>query len=216
MPLGASSTAGIIGSDDGMGYRSKLLALLKSDSSYDPNVTFVGPKKDVSGGYDAIGGSTILDMLNGGNFMPPLTKVLDTYQPDVILLHAGSNDMEPSGDDQDGQQTADRLTSLLDLIRTQLPNTYVIVTTTQPQNDPVIESRIETFNDLLVNSVVPSEAAQGMHIYAIDLHANVVVPDDYHDWKGDGIHLNDGGYTKFANLWNDKLQELLPELLTSR
>src|SRR5579859_5288990 len=120
MPLGDSITAGWPGLAYG-GYRRRLGLLLTGDGYH---IDFVGSLQ--------IGAGVMPDPDNEGHYGWNITQIkagidtrgwLETYQPDLVLLHIGTNDLH----EPDPAAAPDRLSALLDDILGRLPRVKVIV-----------------------------------------------------------------------------------------
>ena len=181
MPLGDSITRGV-GSPTLSSYRIDLQnRLLKGGMEID----YVGSQRKGAGSdpdHEGHGGWSI-DMLSA-----EVDGWLATYQPDVVLLHAGTNNLK-AGDGP--YNTVRKLSGLIDQIRTARPEARIFVAqvlTARPRQEAaadrmynkLIPAMIEAKNDELITIVDQST------VHGIDLH--------------DLRHPNDFGYSKMA--WN--------------
>lgn len=184
MPLGDSITYGE-GDPDRGGYRKRLSALLTNDKyAFD----FVGSQRS--------GEAILADPDNEGHPGWRITNIkeaidmdgwLETYQPDVILLHIGSNDLRHGN----GIYVRDNLSVLLDDILTRLPNTHVIVAQIIPTRwGSEVDQKI--YNDAIPNVV----AAKGPQVSVVDMR-DILVKDDFMTL----YHPNTNGYDKMAQAW---------------
>ncbi len=184
MPLGDSITQGWPGTDHG-GYRRLLGTLLVNDGYH---IEFVGSLKSGTG--------VIPDPDNEGHFGWTILQIktgidtkgwLETYQPDLILLHIGTNDMHMP----DPAAAPDRLSALLDDILGRRPKTRIIVAQIipfRPGPDPAHEA---------YNAAIPGiVAARGARVSLVDMQT-ILTPADY----ADGIHPNASGYDEMARAW---------------
>ncbi|MEU6701080.1 SGNH/GDSL hydrolase family protein [Pseudonocardia sp. NPDC046786] len=190
MPLGASSTVGV-GSPATAGYRLPLWERLTADGVA---VDFVGSR---SSGPDALpdtdhegrSGWTAARML-------PLTGgwVL-AADPDVVLLHAGTNDLL-SG--TSAQATAATLDRMLDRIFTAAPGTHVIMAGVWA---PLPKQRTERAR---LASLLPGVAER---------HRAAGRSVEYADVSGlfgsgrtaDGLHAGPDAYRTIAAMWADRI-----------
>jgi lysophospholipase L1-like esterase len=183
MPLGDSITFGT--HDPGYGgYRHLLRTLLINDGYA---VNFVGSQK---------GGKAVPDSANEGHPGWTITQIqdgidtegwLETYQPDLILLHIGTNDIRRG----DADAAPGRLSALLDDILRRLPQTHVIDAQIIPfRRGP--EQGQQAYNAAIPGIV----AAKGPRVSIVDMQ-NILSRDDY----ADGIHPNADGYDKMARAW---------------
>jgi lysophospholipase L1-like esterase len=184
MPLGDSITFGWPDPAYG-GYRHLLGSLLANDGY---SVDFVGSQQSGKG--------AIPDPDNEGHPRWTISQIqdgidtngwLETYQPDLILLHIGTNDI------MQGQAAAApaRLSALLDDILKRLPQAHIIVAQIIPDRQGI--SRAIVAYDAAIPAIV---ASKGARVSLVDMQ-HLLTPGDY----GDIIHPNDGGYDKLARAW---------------
>jgi hypothetical protein len=119
------------------------------------------------------------------------------FQPSVVTLHVGTNDMDRSVDPDNAPA---RLGALIDQIQTDSPQTTVLVATLVPSKDATVEQRIDTYNDGVV-AQIEQRADAGKHVGLVDMAA--VTTDDL----ADTLHPNDAGYDKMADAWNEAIAE---------
>jgi lysophospholipase L1-like esterase len=197
MPLGDSITYGEGISGYG-GYRNLLGAMLESDGYI---IDFVGSQKsaeDALPDADNEGhpGWTISDIKRGID-----TKGwLETYQPDIILLHIGSNDLIGSNDSPYGNSAyaPDDLSALLDDILARLPETHIIVA-------QIIRTRWGSdSNHLFYNDAIPDIAvSKGQRVSVVDMR-NILSKSDFVTL----YHPNPKGYDKMAHAWEQAILAL--------
>ncbi len=188
MPLGDSITAGV-GSSTGDSYRWDLYRYL-TDVQQIYATTYVGSQ---TGGQEPVprheghSGWTLAD----------LTAQIDgwmaTYQPDIVLLHAGVNDARTGATTQ---VMTDRMTALLGRILADSPTVRVIVGDVVPpwygtQQD-IASSTVQRF-DAALPSVV---AAAGPRVTLARMSA--AVPSNL---LADGLHPGDAGFRYMAWVW---------------
>ncbi|MBT0769836.1 hypothetical protein KIH74_12940 [Kineosporia sp. J2-2] len=195
MPLGASMTYGT-GSTTGNGYRAELRDELTEAGVA---VDFVGslssgtmsdPENEGHGGYR-------IDQVAAG-----AQNWLATYQPDVVLLAAGTNDTLQN---YDLPNAPARLGALIDEILDARPGVTLMVGTLQPSRDATDDAQVDEFNAGARTVVADKVAAGATNVHLVDLNA-VLTTDDI---LSDKIHPNDGGYTKIAQAWFDALEPIL-------
>ncbi|MFO7497611.1 MAG: hypothetical protein R6X05_18470, partial [Desulfobacterales bacterium] len=210
MPLGDSITRG---SASGVGdpsymvsYRKALWDLLAA-RSYE--VDFVGSQNDGWGipGFDADheghGGWRDDQIVNGITGYGKLADWLAAEQPDIVLLHIGTNGLDPSPND---------VRDILNVIDTYDPNVWVILaliinrnsysqTTTDFNNNVAEMANLRITNG---DKIVIKDMEDGAGIN-YDL-VNDTPPGDM--W--DDLHPVDTGYGKMAGVWLSGLQEILP------
>lgn len=157
MPLGASIVYGY-DSSDGNGFRQELRLKLLANGA---NVNIIGSQK---GGtmpdnfVEAVSGYRI-DEISGlaDNSIPE--------QPNLVIVHAGTNDIVQ--DYQPG--TADqRLGALIDKLLAKIPGTVVLVSTLIPNLNPAVNTGIQTLNTK-IKQLVADRAGAGKHVHLADM-----------------------------------------------
>jgi lysophospholipase L1-like esterase len=191
MPLGDSITYGdgIVGYG---GYRNLLGALLESDGYL---FDFVGSQKS--------GEAALPDADNEGHPGWRISNIqeaidsegwLETFQPDIILLHIGSNDLRYGN----SAYAPDNLSALLDDILARLPETQVVVA-------QIIRTRWGSdAKHRFYNDAIPDLAAsKGSRISVIDMR-NVLSQNDFTTL----YHPSPKGYDKMAHAWESAILAL--------
>jgi lysophospholipase L1-like esterase len=200
MPLGDSITKGT-GSSYGWGYREPLyVSLINGGYSFDfvgglTNGSFSDPNHEGHYGWRAD------EILNGRTSEPAAGKLvywLPASQPDVILLHIGTNDI------WQGNQDANEVNSILNVI-----DAYEV---SSGKNIPVFLARIidkypnnpatTTYNNDL-NTMATKRIANGDNIIIVNMQYAINYPAD----MADSLHPNDNGYAKMANVWYNALAD---------
>ena len=192
MPLGDSITAGYR-STTGDGYRGPLWKELSTQGNA---VDFVGSQR----------GGAMLDSDNEGYYGAKIdevgkviTRELGLYQPNVILLHLGSNDLNGN---YEVATAPDRLAALIDQIIAAAPKADLLVAQIICDSNPAVEARIEAYN-AQIPGIVQARAKAGKHVSLVSMSA--VTPADLND----GLHPSDTGYQKMADAWDASLQKLI-------
>lgn len=137
-------------------------------------------------------GYTINEISNAAN------DAITSDRPNVILLHAGTNDLDRGDNPKDPISKApDRLGQLIDKCISSNPDAAIIVAQIINAADPGTEYRIRTFN-AAVPGVVNSRASAGHHCMVTSMES--ITAGDLID----GLHPTDAGYRKSkcsCNLW---------------
>lgn len=193
MPLGDSITRGG-GQELGqyIGYRGKLQAYLKAGAT-GFRYNFVGSMSDKGApdrNHEGHGGWTI------DNLAAHIDGWMQTYQPDVVLLHAGTNNIT-KGDSP--EVAAAKLQSLIAQIRSHSATTKIFVAKVIKSRDPSRQPRTNAYEALIPGVV----AAAGPDVYLVDQSS--VSGTDIYDWT----HPNDFGYTKMAYNWYRALNTVI-------
>jgi len=197
MPLGDSITFGL--PDPSYGAYRRLLGKLLTSDGY--SFEFVGSQQSGDGvmpspNNEGHPGWTILRIKKGIDS----SGWLETYRPDIILLHIGTNDLRPR---IGGAATApENLSALLDDILGRLPQVQVIVAQIIPfaiGPDQVHQS---------YNAAIPGiVASKGPRVSIVDMR-NVLSRSDY----ADIVHPKAGGYDKMARAWERALRPVISGL----
>jgi lysophospholipase L1-like esterase len=181
MPLGDSVTVGT-GSPTRSSYRAALALRLQRGGL---EINYVGSQ---SGGR----GADIAHEGHGGWTIDQLSYHLDGWladaRPDVVLLHAGTNNISQG---QSAYATSRKLSAMIDQIRAARPGAYVFVAR-------IIESRVprELAQDRIYNRLIPLLVARRHDPLIRVVDQSTVGGLDLHDLH----HPNDFGYAKMA--WN--------------
>lgn len=192
MPIGDSITSGFQ-SSTGNGYRGALWNTLVNQGN---QTDFVGSLRD----------GTTFDPDHEGHsgyridqIASLATSAVATYQPNIVTLHVGSNDM---GQNYQLSSAPARLASLIDQILAASPNTTVIVAQLICNADPAVQARINAYNNQ-IPAIVQARVNAGKHVYMVSM-SSLNTGDLY-----DGLHPNDNGYQKMANAWNGAIQQVI-------
>ncbi|PNP41723.1 hypothetical protein TGAMA5MH_06316 [Trichoderma gamsii] len=198
--VGDSITVGFLSDKnggDGNGYRLEL----RNDLSRD-KVDFAGTETSdgsMSDGYFAAwSGRTIKYIAD--HVGPSLEQ-----RPNIILLHAGTNDMNPnsaiSTEGNDPQGAANRLGDLVDQMAAHCPDAIILVAMIVNTCDPNQSQRTKEYQ-ALVPGVVRQRRDLGLHVIAIDFTS---FPTSL---LQDCIHPTNDGYKKFGDYWYDFITQI--------
>jgi lysophospholipase L1-like esterase len=195
MPLGDSITAGVGYPGNVGGYRVHLWGHFQEDGL---DAIFVGSQHNGPpelGSQDHEGHSGWrIDMIDAN-----IEGWLDTYQPDIILLHIGTNDCIQN---YQFDTIGDRLSALIDKITDRSPDAVLVVALITPLTNPTYDQRVQDYN-ALIPDLVAEKVAEGRMVTLVDMYdAGVTL-------TGDGIHPNQGGYDTMADVWYHMLLALL-------
>ncbi|KAI0386789.1 carbohydrate esterase family 3 protein [Hypomontagnella monticulosa] len=194
MPLGASITYGY-GSSDKNGYRKVLRDMLEQNGNH---VNMVG---------DNPAGGMVDDETEGwkgytvDQVHAKADKAVPVFKPNVILVNAGTNDCIQS---VDMARAGDRLENLLDDLYKESPRATVILSTLIVNADPETQRRVEDFNRQLkrVGSAFQMAAKR---LVVVDMQSDMGPKKE--DLLKDGIHPNDAGYKKMAEVFFEGIKE---------
>ena len=190
MPLGDSLTIGKQVNQTG-GYRRPLLNILQSNGY---NVTYLGTKTDEGMlRHDGHEGWSIEKMIDS------VQEIFDrvNIEPDVILLTIGGYDVGKLESDLD--DFVEQFTKLIDRITMSKPFAHILASTLTPQSD----HNVTMFNQLIKGSV-DQQTAAGKRVSLVDMYDAFTVAD-----LVDDVHPSDAGYESMANIWVEKIMEIL-------
>jgi lysophospholipase L1-like esterase len=193
MPLGDSITRGG-GQVNGryVGYRLALQKQLKT-GTFGAKFDFVGSMTDrgvPDGQHEGHGGWTI------DNLAANIDRWMVTYRPDIVLLHAGTNNITRH---DSPAVTAAKLRKLIAKIRSRNATTKIFVAKVIKSRDPARRPATNVYQSLIPAVV----AASGPNVYLVD--QSTVSATDLYDWT----HPNDFGYLKMAYNFYQALNKVL-------
>jgi lysophospholipase L1-like esterase len=193
MPIGDSITSGSSLRDS---YRRPLWHSL-NDAGIDTD--FVGsrntpvPNPDFDLNHQGISGWTADDFLQNGN----IANWAQTYLPDVVLIHLGTNDMLNG---ESVSSTIDEIGQIIDVVRSSNPEVIVLLAQIIPASGFSMVPLNEAIPDL-----VASKDSATSPVRIVDQFTGFDATVD----TVDGIHPNSGGEIKMAQKWFDALRPLL-------
>lgn len=118
-------------------------------------------------------------------------------RPNIILLHAGTNDMNLSLDPADAPT---RLGNLIDELLATCPDALILVAQILPSGTAATQANIITYNAAIADVVVIRQV-NGSKVEIVDMFTRLVYPDDFTD----DLHPNDGGYAKMGDAWYEAI-----------
>jgi hypothetical protein len=113
-------------------------------------------------------------------------------QPNVVLLHAGTNDCNTYG----WEDAHTRLGKLIDNVVAKWPQAAVVVAKIIPATSANTNSNIKSFNSK-VQGVVDARAKAGKKVSVVDQFSALNTATDL----SDSLHPNDSGFKKMAAVW---------------
>lgn len=191
MPLGDSITVGV-GSRLGSSYRAMLYARLRQAGL---PVDFVGSQRSGTGKdpeHEGHGGWTV------DRIAAAVETWLTVYQPDVILLHIGTNNITRG---EPAPRIAAKLSALIDQIRAARPSAYVFVS-------EIVGSRVRA--ELVVGrrcNTLIRRAASGKGPLVRVVAQSTMGGEDLRD----AHHPSDSGYAKMADNFYSALTQVFAE-----
>ncbi|EYB22343.1 hypothetical protein FG05_13219 [Fusarium graminearum] len=199
LPVGDSITVGYLSDrqgGDGNGYRGQL----KKDLSGD-KVVFAGTESSgtmIDGNYAAWSGKTIQYI---SDHVDPSLK----QHPNIILLAAGTNDMNPnhgiSKEGNDPKDAANRLGKLIDKMFKACPDATILVAMIINTCDEKQSPATKEFQKF-VPSVVRARHDDGKHVLAVDF--TTFKTSDLQDC----IHPTNDGYKLIGDYWYSFIHQI--------
>lgn len=185
LPLGASIVYGEK-SSDGNGFRYGLRNQLVDNGN---PVNFIGSNQGgsmIDNECEAWPGYTIDQVAEKAELSIP-------SQPNLVLLHVGTND---AVQDLDIQNAMVRLESLIDRLFDAIPGVTIIASTLLPNTNSKTQANIDIINNQIPN-LVQERQSSGKWITYVDFASSYFSLSDL----SDGTHPNDDGYLKMAEVW---------------
>jgi lysophospholipase L1-like esterase len=192
MPLGASSTVGK-GSQETAGYRGPLQSLLARDGA---TVDMVGSQRDgpaavADPDHEGYGGLTLEDMRR------QVAGWVRRADPDVVLLHAGTNDLLKGSS---AEEAAGHLEDVLSEI-VSVSDAHVIVAGVWAPLSGDLRDRAE-FNRL--SGVVVAGFRERGHSMRYADTSDLLDAEEV----ADGLHPNAAGYRQIAAMWERQILDV--------
>ena len=147
--------------------------------------------------HEGYGSFRIDEILNGsteeGHTAPPIATTLANYQPNVVLLMIGTNDVLQNFN----LSTApSRLDSLVNAIFTNDKGVKLYLASITPLANSSQDALAVTYNSS-IPGIVSKYAAMGDNAHFVDMHSALNPATDL----SDGIHPTSGGFQKMATTW---------------
>ncbi len=196
LPLGDSITNGGNGFAS---YRRSLWFMLRNAGN---NVDFIGSQHDFEGSVDNSLRDFDLDheghwAWEAGDIEQNLAEWLNGYTPDIVLLHAGTNDVDRG---QSHNSTIGELGRIIDLLRNKNPNVVVLVAKIIPMK----QRDTSDFNQF-IDAFAASKNTAASPVSVVDQYSGYsAASDNYDNW-----HPNNSGEEKMATQWFNGLQPYL-------
>lgn len=123
---------------------------------------------------------------------------LTTYQPDIVLLLIGTNDVQSA---TNAVGAPERTGQIIDMIASKLPNTRIVVASIPPLlNSSANTQRALDYNAALP-AVITARQGQGKKVFYVDMYQ--VLTKSL--MSSDLIHPNTTGYNKMGDKWYEVL-----------
>jgi len=201
MPMGASITEGGYNIDKvwhlGPGYRKDLKQVLKN---FGVEIDFVGSRSHQEfedSEHEGYSGYRI-DQVAA---LAP--SVILQFQPDVVLLMVGTNDVVQN---YALGTAADRLVALVKSIRDLSSQTHVIVGSIITTSSPLYNARLYLYNFESEKKIL-SYFQKDTHVHWVDTYRLSKITSSKKDLT-DGVHPTPSGYKKLAEVWAHEILSL--------
>jgi lysophospholipase L1-like esterase len=202
MPLGDSITEARGGFDS---YRRNLWDLLVNQDG--ENIDFVGPRRGVRlNSGDPLHWDFDLDHAGHSGYRADqirdnVASWAATYDPDIVLLHIGTNDLRQG---QGVADAIDEIDEIIDLLRAQNPAIKIVLAQPIPaREDYVTAAEMAQFHAALA-SLASSKGTSASPIVLIDFDGFDVATH-----TSDGLHPTAQGEAIMAQEWFEAVQGLL-------
>ncbi len=213
LPLGDSITEGCCSQPFG-GYRIELFRQARADNK---GLTFVGALQNGPAMVDGVsfprdheghGGYTIDSDAGHSGISGMITQnALQNYQPHIVLLMIGTNDINGN---VDINNAPNRLANLVDDITTRAPDALLVVAAIIPTTNDGTNAKVEPYNAAM-EALVEERASAGKHVVFLDNYAAFRSNPNYKTaLMADGLHPNTAGYEVLGQAFYGVIGELLP------
>ncbi|KAH0497378.1 hypothetical protein TgHK011_004684 [Trichoderma gracile] len=133
-------------------------------------------------------------------------------RPNIILLHAGTNDMNPNGaisrEGHDPVAASERLGSLVDKMTAMCPDAVILVAMIIGTCNAEQAPQTKVFQSLIPN-VVAHRLEAGKHVLAVDFASFPL------DKLRDCIHPTNEGYQRLGYYWYDFIAQIPRDWITA-
>lgn len=116
------------------------------------------------------------------------------FQPNLVLLHVGTNDAVQG---IDIQNAAGRLGTLIDRLFAAIPGVTIVASTLLPNGNSATQANVAIYNSQ-VPGIIKTRQAAGKKITYVDFSSSYWSLTDI---GPDGTHPTEGGYMKMAEVW---------------
>ncbi|EAT78480.2 hypothetical protein HBI56_184660 [Parastagonospora nodorum] len=200
LPLGDSITWGFINGGGSNGYRERLLADLKSGGY---SVDFVGTQKS----------GTMADKDNQGFPGYTISQIRGVaagglaLKPNVVLLHAGTNDLNRGNPaSEPDAQAPQRLGQLIDDVLKAVPDAVVIVAKIIQSKQSGLNANVKTFNNA-IPAIVAARVSKGSKVSVVDMSVLNTSSD-----LSDNLHPSVAGYARMGDIWNAGIKAVASQI----
>ncbi|KAL2256741.1 hypothetical protein VTK26DRAFT_1190 [Humicola hyalothermophila] len=190
LPLGASIVYGV-GSTDRNGFRKPLRDALRQRGWKVNMVGSLGNGGMKDNSVEAKSGNRVDQVRTAA-------KASYKYQPNIVVINAGTNDCDQN---YDVDHVGERMNGLLDDIYREVPNTTVILSTLIVSTKETIASRRDYVNSQYRSLVYKRRYGDKQKIVLADMDTPGTPFLTEADLVADGIHPTDEGHRKLASIF---------------
>lgn len=201
MPLGNSITHGQHGSSPLGGYRDDLAYMLLNDGI---SFNMVGTQYDGVSVYPYHEGHPGWEtrlLINN------ITDYLRSTHPDVVMIHTGTNDINPAPESESAAYVQSRTSTLIDSIYAFDPDIVVLLASIIPRKGE-LNSEHEALGPLL-QVLVESKTNAGYAIYYCPVYEMFTERSHWERMLVDDMHPNNDGYEIIANGFFKELMDMI-------
>lgn len=157
--------------------------------------------------HEGHSGYTIHDAPGAGRVgISPLVQTVLDFEPDIILLKIGTNDLHQN---VDVANAPTRLAELVDSILDQDDHVLLVVAQIVPSRLADLNDRVEAYN-AAIPGIVEERAAQGKHIAIADMESAFLADSNYQSsLLADDLHPSTAGYALLGQTYYGVIGELL-------
>jgi lysophospholipase L1-like esterase len=220
MPVGNSITWGKVNHQpppgDSEGYRKelheKLIAERVSNPDF-PAVEFVGSEGTIENRGLFIDNARVGWFIHADSTMGDMSNQLNTYQPDIVILHVGTNDIfdqYPVGNYATEGSIIYRLYILVDKIVSNPDVDDLILCKIIPNfRDPGVEETTSDYNNAIEIMLNQFTGLKREKITLVDMHSPFFAKQtEYYNLSVDKTHPNQTGYAKMADIFFQYMKKL--------
>ncbi|MBK7105276.1 MAG: T9SS type A sorting domain-containing protein [Ignavibacteriae bacterium] len=222
--------------EDKIGYRFPLFNLLQNKGY---SFEFIGSEhagfnffsNDENAGFPGIRSSELANLLITGRRYQPFYSIdqqitsgpyLETYNPNIILIHSGTNNndnpvdgtipeyMEQILDEIDRYEQDNNVEVIVILAKIidRVPNQNYVNTLNNNVEEMALDRVNNPLNDAYPDKIIIVDMENGANIdYAIDTMGTI--GNGIYGDMNDALHPNDKGYQKMANVWFEAIDSIL-------
>jgi lysophospholipase L1-like esterase len=154
------------------------------------------------------GGFTIDDdpSRNANGISPFVATSLPNYSPDIITLMIGTNDINGNIDVADAPS---RLGNLLDALHDTDADALVVLAQIVPTTNDGTNQAVQSYNATMPD-LVAERVSLGHHLILVDMYEAMARDANYKTALfADGLHPNDAGYERMAEVWHEAISPYL-------